>query len=81
MKSKFVFRKDATQTKTLVKAGKESAKNALRASRALGISVSYIENGILYEERADGQVEEIQKLAEPKEAPFTLTKGMVLHAK
>jgi hypothetical protein len=37
MKSKFVFRKDATQTKTLVKAGKESAKNALRASRALGI--------------------------------------------
>jgi hypothetical protein len=81
MKSKFVFRKDATQTKTLVKAGKESAKNALRASRALGISVSYIENGILYEERPDGQVEEKQKLAKPKEAPFTLTKGMVLHAK
>jgi hypothetical protein len=46
MNVKKVFRKDVLQTKSLVKAGKVSAINALRASRALGLTVAFIEKGV-----------------------------------
>lgn len=82
MSTKRAFRKDVLQTKSLVKAGKVSATNALRASRALGLTVSFIEKGVVYEELADGSKIIIETIAGAKvESPFTLTKGMVLHAK
>lgn len=81
MSTKIAFRKDVLQTKSLVKAGKVSATNALRASRALGLTVSFIENGVLYEELPDGTKIIIETRTTAKESPFTLTKGMVLHAK
>jgi hypothetical protein len=81
MKSKFVFRKDAVQTKSLEKAAKASAIDALRASKALGLTVTFIKDGFLFEEYPDGVKVKKHRVIEPKEAPFELTKGMVLHVK
>ena len=53
MKSKMVFRKDTLQTKALVKAGKIAGNRAFSASKALGLYISYIKDGIIYEEKAN----------------------------
>lgn len=81
MKSKFVFRKDVVQTKSLEKAAKVSATDALRASKALGLTVKFIKDGFLYEEDPDGVIVKKHRVIETKQAPFELTKGMVLHVK
>lgn len=81
MKSKMVFRKDTLQTKALVKAGKIAGNRAFSASKALGLSISYIKDGIIYEEKANGSVEVKKQLSTTIEAPFKVTKGLVLHAK
>mgnify|MGYP001400426567 CR=1 FL=1 len=81
MKSKMVFRRDGLQTKALVRAGRVAGKRAFSASKALGLSVSYIKDGIIYEENADGTVVVKKVLATNIEVPFKVTKGLVLHAK
>jgi len=80
MARKTNFIKDYKQTKSLEEAGKEASVNAVRHARALDLTITYIENGIVYEEHPDGSVIQKKKIA-IKEAPVTLTKGMVLHAK
>lgn len=81
MSVKKAFRKDVLQTKSLIKAGKVSAINALRASRALGLTVAFIEKGVIYEEQPDGSKKAVEKVKKGTEAPFVLSKGMILHAK
>lgn len=81
MKSKVVFRKDNLQTKALVKAGKIASETANRAARALGISVTYIRDGIIYEESSEGEVIVKRHMEEDINAPFEVKKGLVLHAK
>lgn len=79
--AKQVFRKDKKQTKVLVKAGKVASKRAFSASKALGLTVSYIENGIVYIEDSNGN-RIIQNTIENKvETPFEIKKGLILHAK
>lgn len=74
------FRIDSTHTNTLVRVGKISALNAIRASKALGLPITYIEKGYIYRESANGVREVLSKV--PKQAVSTpLKKGMVLHAK
>jgi hypothetical protein len=80
MRTKVVFRQDYNQTKSLVKAGKVSGENAVRRSKALDLVVTYIENGIVYEELPDGSKKQIEVL-ERKPAKIILEKGMVLHGK
>lgn len=80
MKSKIVFRKDVSQTKALVKAGKIASKTARRASRALGLSITFIKDGIIYEEK-DGEIIEKGRIEDHVETPFEIKKGLVLHAK
>ena len=77
---KIIFTKDHKQTKSLVTAGKEAATNAVRHAKALDLTITYIENGVVYEEGADGTVT-AKRTIQKKETPFVLTKGMVLHAK
>lgn len=79
--SKIIFRKDASQTRVLVKAARVSAKRAYSGSRALGLSVSYIKDGIVYEEDANGNAVAIKQIEVIDDAPFELKKGLVLHAK
>lgn len=77
---KIIFRKDTPQTRALVKAGRIAANTANRASRALGLSVTYIKDGIIYEEK-DGKVVRKHPIQEQVEAPFEIKKGLILHAK
>lgn len=81
MKSKSVFRKDILQTKALVKAGKIASDSANRASRALGITVTYIKDGVIYEETPDGKITMKKQIEEEVVVPFEIKKGLVLHAK
>ncbi len=79
--SKIVFRRDVFQTKVLIKAARVSAKRAFSGSKALGLSISYIKDGIVYEEDADGNTR-IKNHIEPSvDTPFKIEKGLVLHAK
>lgn len=74
------FSKDHKQTKSLVEAGENAASMAIQHSKSLGLTIMYIENGAIYEERADGIIK-FKKNMEKMEGSIELTKGMVLHAK
>lgn len=79
------FKTDARQTATLIKAGRTAVANAIRASKALGLSITYMEKGILYNELPDGTKEVIDSTSpesgKEKKQVLLLKKGMVLHAK
>jgi len=86
---KRTFKSISKETETLVKAGKRSAALAIRESKALGLSITYLEKGVLYQEHADGTKEVVaqtntnnttEKTAF-KNSTIKLKKGMILHAK
>ena len=79
--SKIVFRKDVLQTKALVKAARVSAKRAFSGSKALGLSVSYIKDGIIYEEDPNGNTCIKSQIEPLVETSFKIEKGLILHAK
>ena len=82
---KVSFRSDVKQTAILVKVGRVSAANAIRASKALDLPITYMQKGILFREFADGtQVKltnEVIKKTVKKKSANVLKKGMVFHAK
>lgn len=75
-----IFRKDVGQTNLLVKVGKTSGKNAVRRSKAMDLVVTYIENGVVYEEQPNGLRNQID-VVERNPVKISLKKGMVLHGK
>lgn len=77
---KVIFRKDYKQTQSLVEAGEQAAATAVRHAKALDLTITYIEDGVVYEEQPNGTLIKKKSVA-IKETPFVLTKGMVLHAK
>jgi len=81
---KTAFKSDPKQTAALTKVARKSAANAIRASKALGLSITYMEKGILYKEKPNG-VRKIIAVASTKipvkKAPVKYKKGMILHAK
>lgn len=79
--SKIIFRKDVPQTKALVKAARISAKRAFSGSKALGLTITYIKDGVVYEENASGTVVATKKIEKAGEVPFKFKKGQILHAK
>lgn len=79
--SKIVFRKDVLQTRALVKAARVSGKRAFSGSKALGLSISYIRDGVIYEEDANGMTTIKNRIEPLTETPFKIEKGIVLHAK
>lgn len=74
------MRKDYRQTKSLEIAGKQAATNAVRHAKALDLTITYIEDGAVYNERPDG-TKTLVKTVQRRATPFAITKGMVLHAK
>jgi len=80
MKKRISFRRDTSQTKALVRAGKKATRTAVRASRALGLTITFIEDGVIYTEK-DGVVSTKDTLEVTTKVPFKLEKGLVLHAK
>ena len=75
------FRADAKQTAALVSAAKTGTSKAIRASKALGLPITYLENGIIYEEKADGSRISLKKVNNVSQAPLKLTRGTIFHAK
>jgi len=78
------FRSDLKQTETLVKVARRSAKRAIRESKALGLTIKYLKNGILYSESPEGIKEIIQDTTKSKISKIKslkLKKGMIFHAK
>lgn len=79
-----VFRADKSQTEMLMKAGRKGAIDAVRASKALGLSITYLEKGVIYMENPDGSKEVLKKIqttAEKRQNSLKLRKGMIFHAK
>lgn len=79
--SKVVFRKDVSQTKALLKAAKVSTQKAIRGSKALGLSVTFIKDGVVYEEDAHGNIIVKKHIESSGDIPFEIEKGLVLHGK
>ncbi|MBK7850725.1 MAG: hypothetical protein IPJ66_06130 [Bacteroidetes bacterium] len=83
--SKAVFRRDAKQTAILVKVGRKGSANAIRATKALGLSITYMKNGVLYKEFPDGRTEQLKsvevKKSTSRRSVGRLKKGVILHAK
>jgi hypothetical protein len=77
MEAKKVFKRDYAQTKILVKAGRISAKNAIRRSKALNQTITYIDKGVIFKEMPNGS-KEIIGTVEPVTAQVKLKKGMIL---
>lgn len=79
--NKRVFIKDRGEdAKLLERAGSVAVSRAVRHAKALELTISYIKDGAVYEERPDGTVI-FKKTVEKKATPFKLIKGMLLHAK
>ena len=49
---------------TLIKLANEGVSKSIRESKALGLSITYAENGIIYQEEADGTRIEIGRISE-----------------
>lgn len=81
MSSKKSFRADYPQTKSLVKAARNAARNAVRHSSALELPVSYIDKGVVYKRLPDGTIKRLGQVEVTASLPFTLVKGMILHGK
>lgn len=77
---KQVFRSDKLQIKKLLEAGKSAVSNAIKESKKLGLTITYIKDGYLVNEFPDGRKENISKLKPVKVLP-NIKKGVILHAK
>jgi hypothetical protein len=75
------FRSDVKQSAALVKIGRKAALGAIRTSKALNLPITYMKNGKLLVEHADGKMDVLATIKTPDKKITTLKKGMILHAK
>lgn len=73
--------KPSTESTLLIKAAKNAAKNAIRTSKALGLDITYLKNGIIYKETVDGKVTAIGENKSEIPPKINLKKGSILNAK
>jgi hypothetical protein len=77
--------KSDPETSKLIKTGRVATRNAIRASRALGLPITFMQDGKLYKEFPDGKKELIictsAKKTTAKKTTIPLRKGMIFHAK
>ena len=52
--SKPEFTSDSNEIAQLISAGKRAAANAIRTTKALGLEITYLENGVIYKESPNG---------------------------
>lgn len=76
---KAIFRPDFKQRATLIKAGRNATTKAVRVSKALGLSITFMENGIMYKEFPNGDKEVVKPKS--KRVVQRLKKGLILHVK
>lgn len=66
---------------TLIEIGKEAGRNAIRSSKALGLSITYLKDGKVIEEFPDGKQVVIKEIEDKTTTSIQLKKGMVFYAK
>lgn len=71
----------SAESTLLIKAAKNAAKNAIRTSKALGLDITYLKNGIIYKETVDGKVIAIGENKSEVSQKINLKKGSILNAK
>ena len=78
-KNKIVFKSNVKHTDMLIKAGREAAANAIGVSKALGLPITYIEDGATIQEFPDGVKNIIRPAIANKkiEPAISLKKGMI----
>ena len=71
----------SSEANLLIKAAKNAGKNAIRTSKALGLDITYLKNGVIYKEKANGETV-VFKGNQANDTPkISLRKGMTLNAK
>lgn len=76
---KKAFRSDVAQMEELLKAGKLGTTKAVRDSKSLGLTITYIEKDHLVEELPDGRKRVLKQTS--KSRNLKLKKGVILHAR
>lgn len=75
------FNRDDEHTAMLIRIGKTAAKEAIRSSKALGLSVTYLKKGEVVEELPDGTINVLKAKIVSQTPRPKLKKGMILHVK
>lgn len=75
------FDRDDEHTAMLVRIGKTAAKEAIRSSKALGLSITYLKNGEVVEELPDGTIKVLKPKSDDQPKRPKLKKGIILYAK
>ncbi|MFY8025782.1 MAG: hypothetical protein ACOVNO_10555 [Sediminibacterium sp.] len=73
--------KPSAESAILIKAAKDASKNAIRTSKALGLDITYLKNGIIYKETAEGELKVVGKNKQAIPRKIILKKGSILNAK
>jgi hypothetical protein len=79
--SKLINKNLIENASDLKKIAKKSSEKAVKESKALGLSITYLKEGVLYEEFPDGTVKKIKEIKSIAASKLNLKKGMVFHAK
>lgn len=61
-KKKGIFKANPSHTRFLKMIGKKSSERSIDENKALGLSTTYVENGIIYEEDSKGRKVEIGRI-------------------
>ncbi len=76
------YKSESKETAKLISAGRKSATNAIRASKALGLEITYMKDGIVYKEKPNGEKKVLVKVAVTSQGPknhLQLKKGMIFN--
>lgn len=69
-----------TEREQLKKIVKKASERAIRENKALGLPITYLEDGKIIKEYADGS-KEIMRIKEKSPLTFTIKKGTILRFK
>ncbi|MFN3299484.1 MAG: hypothetical protein ACK41Z_04750 [Sediminibacterium sp.] len=73
--------KPSAESAILIKAAKDASKKAIRTSKALGLDITFLKNGIIYKETAEGELKVVGKNKQSIPRKIILKKGSILNAK
>lgn len=59
---KGIFKSNPSHTKLLIEVGKSSAERSIKETKALGLPITYLENGKIIREQVDGTKEVIGEI-------------------
>lgn len=80
-KQPFIKRSMDDVIEFLIKSASEASREAIRESKALGLTIKFIEDNKIIEESPDGERRVLRKLEREPSTNIGLKKGMILRRK